>query len=151
MPRMSLLTDAISYAAPPAFNVGARILPAPAIALTGALTANLLLGTDEVLAPLSGCRICLEVVTPSLKLGFVIRGSRLWPAPPTPWDVCIRGEMRSFLALLLQTEDADALFFDRQLSVEGKTEVALHIRHALEGAIYRRQKWLRGLFRPSSK
>jgi len=147
MRRMSFLTDVIDHAAPRAFGIGTKLLPASAIALTGALTANLLLGTADTLAPLSGSRICLEVTKPHLKLGFVIRGGRLWPAPPVPWDVCISGEMRSFLALLLQTEDADALFFDRQIAVEGKTEIALHIRHALDGAIYRRQKWVRGLFK----
>jgi len=127
------------------------VLPASAIALMGAVTANLLLGTGDTLGSLSGSRICLEVTKPHLKLGFVIRKGRLWPAPPTHWDVCISGEMRSFLALLLQTEDADALFFDRQIAVEGKTEIALHIRHALDGAIYRRQKWARGLFKQDLK
>ncbi|MHB8253012.1 MAG: ubiquinone anaerobic biosynthesis accessory factor UbiT [Acidiferrobacter sp.] len=148
---MSFLTDVIDRTAPRAFGLGVKIVPAPAIALAGALTANLLLGRDQPLTTLSGSRICLEVTTPHLVLGFVIRGGRLWPAPPSPWDVCIRGEMPAFLALLLQTEDADALFFDRRLAVEGETEIALQIRHALEGAIYRRQKWVRTLFKPDHR
>jgi len=145
MRTMGLLLDTINHAAPRAFDLGVKIIPAPAIALSGAITANLLLGKDESLKSLPGARIGLEVTSPHLMLGFVVRAGRLWPAPPVPWQVCIRGEMRSFLALLLQTEDADALFFDRRLAVEGDTEIALQLRHALESAIYRRKKWLRAL------
>lgn len=139
---MGLMTDIIDHTAPRALDFGLKVLPAAAIALSGALTANLLLGSDQSLAALSGSRICLEIKAPRVLLGFIVRGGRLWPAPPLPWNVCIRGELQSFLALLRQTEDADALFFDRRLAVEGDTEIALQLRHALESAIYRRKKWL---------
>ena len=107
--------------------------------------ANILLVSDRSLEALSGTRICLEITNLSLALGFVIRGGRLWPAPPIPWKTCIRGDVRSFLALLLKTEDADALFFDRRLCVEGDTGIALQLRHALESAIYRHKKRLRAV------
>ncbi|MHB1511785.1 MAG: ubiquinone anaerobic biosynthesis accessory factor UbiT [Acidiferrobacter sp.] len=142
---MSRLSDIVSYAAPRAIDLGVRLVPPPAIALGGALMANALLVSDQSLAGLSGTRICLEISNPHLALGFVIRGGRLWPAPPNPWKTCIRGDVRSFLALLLQTEDADALFFDRRLCVEGDTGVALQLRHALESAIYRHKKRLRAV------
>ncbi|WP_298137424.1 SCP2 domain-containing protein [Acidiferrobacter sp.] len=142
---MMTLADRISQAAPRVLDIGARVLPPPAIAVGGALVANILLVSDRSLEPLSGTRICLEITNPRLALGFVIRAGRLWPAPPIPWTTCIRGEMQSFLALLLQTEDADALFFDRRLCVEGDTGVALQLRHALESAIYRHKKRLRAL------
>ncbi len=142
MPR---LFDIVSQAAPRALDLGVKLFPPPAIALGGALMANLLLISDRSLEALSGTRICLEITNPSLALGFVIRGGRLWPAPPIPWKTCIRGDVRSFLALLLQTEDADALFFDRRLCVEGDTGIALQLRHALESAIYRHKKRLRAV------
>ncbi len=110
---------------------------------------NILLGLDEAdgsLDALSGAHICLEITAPTLKLGFVVREGLLWPVRPERCDVCIRGDIASFLALLRQTDDADALFFDRQLAVEGKTDIALHIRHALEGAIYRRLRTFRKPF-----
>ncbi len=143
--RMTLVSDIISQTAPRALDLGIKVLPAPAIALGGALMANILLISDRSLNDLSGTRVRLEITNPHLAIGFVIRNGRLWPAPPTPWKTCIRGEMRSFMALLLQTEDADALFFDRRLCVEGDTGVALQLRHALESAIYRHKKRLRAL------
>lgn len=143
---MRFLVDMIGRTAPPVFDLAARVLPAPILALGGAVTADLLLGLDGSLVGLAGARIRLELTSPQVSLGFVIRGGRLWPAPPTPWTVCIRGDSRAFLALLLQTEDADALFFDRRLAIEGDTEIALQIRHALEGAIYKRKKRLRQIF-----
>lgn len=143
---MTLLSDLVSQTAPRALDIGAKVLPPPAIALAGALVANALLLSDHSLEALSGTRVRLEITNPHLAVGFVIRSGRLWPAPPIPWTTCIRGEMRSFLALLLQTEDADALFFDRRLCVEGDTGVALQLRHALESAIYRHKKRLRALF-----
>ena len=142
---MTLLSDIVSHTAPRALDLGARLVPAPAIALGGALMANALLVSDHSLEELAGTRVCLEITNPRVALGFVIRNNRLWPAPPIPWTTCIRGEMRSFLALLMQTEDADALFFDRRLCVEGDTGVALQLRHALESAIYRQKKRLRSL------
>jgi predicted lipid carrier protein YhbT len=142
---MTLLSDIVSQTAPRALDLGARIVPTPAIALCGALMANALLVSDRSLEGLAGTRVRLEITNPHVALGFVIRNARLWPAPPIPWTTCIRGEMRSFLALLMQTEDADALFFDRRLCVEGDTGVALQLRHALESAIYRHKKRLRSL------
>ena len=142
---MTLLSDIVSQTAPRALDLGAKIVPAPAIALCGALMANALLLSDHSLEGLSGTRVRLEVTNPHVALGFVIRNARLWPPPQIPWTTCIRGEMRSFLALLMQTEDADALFFDRRLCVEGDTGVALQLRHALESAIYRQKKRLRSL------
>lgn len=144
---MSRLSDLVTHVAPRALDLGVKFLPPPALALGGALMANALLVSDRSLEALSGTRICLEVTNPHLALGFVIRGGRLWPAPPIPWKTCIRGDVRSFLALLLQTEDADALFFDRRLCVEGDTGVALQLRHALESAVYRHKKRLHAVLR----
>ncbi len=123
-------------------EVGGDIVPVPLLALATATLGNIALGLDSSLMPLSGRRVCLEFTQPSIKLGFVIHMGRLWPAPALPWEVCIRGDAASFLALLLQTEDADALFFDRRLAIEGDTALGLHLRHALDKALYRRQKLL---------
>ncbi len=123
-------------------EVGGDIVPAPLLALATATVGNIALGRDSSLMPLSGRRVCLEFTQPAVKLGFVIHMGRLWPASASSWEVCIRGDAASFLALLLQTEDADALFFDRRLSIEGDTALGLHLRHALDKALYRRQKLL---------
>ncbi len=142
---MNPVSETLERLTPRILALGGRVLPAPALALGGAVLANILLGPDTSLVPLSGSRICLELTAPAIKLGFVVKGRRLWPAPPLPWDVCIRGDWRAFLTLLTQSEDADALFFDRRLAVEGRTEIALPLRHALDAAIYRQKKRLQSL------
>lgn len=140
---MSLVKHLIEHTFPRALGLTAKIVPAPIWAALAALMTNILLsmdGTDGSLAAISDAHICLEVTAPSLKLGFVVRDGLLWPVRPDRCDVCIRGDMASFLALLRQTDDADALFFNRQIAVEGKTDIALAIRHTLDGAIYRRRR-----------
>lgn len=143
---MSLVKHLAERVLPRAADLAARALPAPLLAASAALLANILLGTGDALATLSEARICLELTAPAVRLGFVVREGLLWPVRPEHCDVSIRGDIASFLALLRQTDDADALFFDRQIAVEGKTDIALHIRHALEGAIYRRQRAFRKPF-----
>ena len=143
---MSLVKHLAEQVLPRAADLTARVLPAPILAASTALFANVLLGTGDALAGLSEARICLELTAPAVKLGFVVREGLLWPVRPEHCDVSIRGDIASFLALLRQTDDADALFFDRQIAVEGKTDIALHIRHALEGAIYRHRRAFRKPF-----
>lgn len=146
---MSLAKHLVEHTPPRAAGLTARVVPAPIWAALVALMTNILLGMDKTegaLDALSGAHLCLEITAPALKLGFVVREGRLWPVRPDRCDVCIRGDIASFLALLRQTDDADALFFDRQLAVEGKTDIALHIRHVLEGAIYRRRQAFRKPF-----
>ncbi len=143
---MNALSEQLPQAALRALGVSARVLPAPAMALGAAIAANLLLAPGRGLRDLSGKRLRLELTSPPLTLGFVIHRGRMWPAPPSPWHACIRGTGESFLALLLQKEDADALFFDRRLCVEGDTELALQVRHAVDAAFFHYKKRLGSLF-----
>lgn len=46
----------------------------------------------------------------------------------------IRGSMASFLALLEGREDGDALFFSRELSIDGDMAAVLSLRNAIDGA-----------------
>lgn len=46
-------------------------------------------------------------------------------------DATISGPLESFLLLAEQTVDADTLFFQRKLSVEGDTEFALEVKNLL--------------------
>jgi O2-independent ubiquinone biosynthesis accessory factor UbiT len=48
-------------------------------------------------------------------------------------DVTIKGSMKSFLALAAGHEDADTLFFQRELLIEGDTELGLQIKNLLDG------------------
>lgn len=48
--------------------------------------------------------------------------------------VTIRGPILSLLALLDGTQDGDALFFNRVISIGGRTEAVLALRNAIEDA-----------------
>jgi len=47
-------------------------------------------------------------------------------------DVCIRGELKSFMLLAAQKEDPDTLFFQRDLVIEGDTDLGLEIKNLLD-------------------
>ncbi len=78
-----------------------------------------------------------------LDLPFVFR---LRPRPPVPevevlarsrachWDARIAGPLAALLGLVHGTLDGDALFFSRDLVVEGDTEAVLALRNALDNA-----------------
>jgi len=46
-------------------------------------------------------------------------------------DATLRGELSVFIALAQQQQDPDTLFFRRQLSITGDTELALHLKNLL--------------------
>jgi predicted lipid carrier protein YhbT len=48
-------------------------------------------------------------------------------------DLTIEGTVYTFLLLATRKEDADTLFFRRQLKTSGDTELGLHVKNFLEG------------------
>lgn len=48
------------------------------------------------------------------------------------FDVCIRGDFKSFILLAAQKEDPDTLFFQRDLVIEGDTDLGLEIKNLLD-------------------
>ncbi|MBI2255514.1 MAG: SCP2 sterol-binding domain-containing protein [Proteobacteria bacterium] len=54
-------------------------------------------------------------------------------APP-PAIATIRGKLASFLALIEGKKDGDALFFSRELLIEGDMTAVLYLRNAIDGA-----------------
>tara|TARA_R110001599_G_scaffold72427_2_gene201031 strand:+ start:468 stop:1127 length:660 start_codon:yes stop_codon:yes gene_type:complete len=47
-------------------------------------------------------------------------------------DVTIRGNLKSFILLASQKEDPDTLFFQRDLVIEGDTDLGLHLKNLLD-------------------
>lgn len=47
-------------------------------------------------------------------------------------DVTIRGTLKSFVLLASQKEDPDTLFFQRDLVIEGDTDLGLHLKNLLD-------------------
>lgn len=93
----------------------------------------------ERMEPYAGCAVCIDPVD----LPFVIV---LEPNPADPHltvrkDVdpaeiaaTIRGPLETLIALAEGKVDGDALFFSRQLLIEGDTEVVVALRNAIDGA-----------------
>lgn len=85
------------------------------------------------LQTLHGKQVCIRMpdtgiefhfsVTPT---AFVARRRTLHP------DLTISADMRDFLLLGLRQEDADTLFFNRRLTLEGDTELGLLVKNTLD-------------------
>jgi len=88
---------------------------------------------------LEGKVLHVEVEDVGLHYRLVMRGGRLAAAAAeAPVDVCFRGELQTFLQLATRREDADTLFFQRRLRIEGDTATGLHLKNFLdarEGAL----------------
>ena len=55
----------------------------------------------------------------------------LFPPPATP-DLAFGANLSAFLQLALRQEDPDTLFFNRELSIEGDTELGLVVKNMLD-------------------
>jgi predicted lipid carrier protein YhbT len=99
-------------------------------ALAAALSRPLAAGAFDALA---GRRIAVEV--PELKLRLCVaigeRGLEVLP-PDAAAEATVRGSGLDLLALVGRTEDADALFFQRRLELEGDVELGLTLRNLLD-------------------
>nr|VFJ60341.1 MAG: SCP-2 sterol transfer family protein [Candidatus Kentron sp. DK] len=85
------------------------------------------------LLELNGKRICLAITDTDNFWQFRIAGTRLVrDKSGAPWDVCIRGALVDFLLLATRAEDPDSLFFARRLSIEGDTEIGLHVKNLMD-------------------
>ncbi|MEY2633682.1 MAG: hypothetical protein RIR00_2336 [Pseudomonadota bacterium] len=65
---------------------------------------------------------------------FIYRNGRFQPlfSAGGEADVSFRGSLSAYLKLLLRQEDPDTLFFNRQLSIEGDTELGLAVKNLLD-------------------
>ena len=81
---------------------------------------------------LAGRVLQIEVTDLALDYRLTLENGRLAAASPgrTP-DVRFGGTAREFLALALNREDPDTLFFQRRLQLEGDTELGLEIKNFL--------------------
>ncbi len=87
----------------------------------------------ERLDYLEGKRICLSISDTGNNFHVRISGQRLIRCSPyAPWDVRIAGKLENFWRLANRSEDPDTLFFNRDLELEGDTDVALYIKNLLD-------------------
>jgi len=105
----------------------------PTLALVTGL--NLALGRllpAEDLEPLTGKRLQLEIIDLGMTLRYRFDGRfHLRHDQDTP-DLTLRARLRDYLALALQEEDPDTLFFSRRLVMEGDTDLGLLVKNTLD-------------------
>lgn len=118
-------------------SVGARLPQWPhSLALVTALNAAAKMGLlpKDSLALLEGRTFVVEVIDAGGRASFTYRGDLFRPllsAPQSP-DLSFSANLSAFLQLLARQEDPDTLFFSRELSIVGDTELGLVIKNMLD-------------------
>ena len=87
---------------------------------------------DGAFDVLDGHWMKLEVADLGLAWCLTCERGKLRIAAQAPVEVTIRGNWREFLLLASRQEDPDTLFFNRQLSIEGDTELGLVVKNMLD-------------------
>jgi len=65
-------------------------------------------------------------------------------ATERPSDAIIRGNLSAFIQLANRAEDPDSLFFQRRLSIEGDTDLALEVKNVIDTVdLDRLPEWLK--------
>ena len=87
----------------------------------------------EVFERLAGKEVAIEVKEPAFRASFRVEGTRFVPVRPSgrPY-LRLRASARDFMRIAAREEDADTLFFNRRLVVEGDTESALLVKNSLD-------------------
>ena len=87
----------------------------------------------EVFDHLQDREVAIEVSGTPIRLSFRVRGGHFVPIRPTPAPhVRFRASLRDFMLLVAREEDADTLYFNRRLVVEGDTEAGLLVKNSLD-------------------
>lgn len=89
---------------------------------------------DGELDFLQGRTVCIHVRDMQLKFCITLQQGRLVPGRMgnIP-DLSITGNLHAYLQLAARREDADTLFFQRRLRMEGDTELGLEVKNFLDG------------------
>ncbi|EXI90001.1 MAG: putative lipid carrier protein [Candidatus Accumulibacter sp. BA-94] len=118
-------------------TIGAHLPQWPhSLALTTALNAAAKVGLlpADSLAQLDERSFVVEVLDAGGVAAFVYRGGLFRPlltAPQAP-DLWFQANLSAFLQLLARQEDPDTLFFKRELSIVGDTELGLLVKNMLD-------------------
>lgn len=86
---------------------------------------------ENEFALLSGRRLQLKVLDLGISATLTLEQQKLCLIAGKG-DACIRGSWPAFVRLALKKEDPDSLFFQRQLVIEGDTELGLGVKNLLD-------------------
>ena len=118
-------------------SVGQRMPQWPhAVALCAALNAarGMKLLPADSLDLLEGRSFLIEVLDTGGKASFTYRAGLFRPlfGEPVAPDLAFRANLSAFLQIAALQEDPDTLFFNRELSIEGDTELGLVVKNMLD-------------------
>jgi predicted lipid carrier protein YhbT len=107
-----------------------------ALVLTAGLNAvlKMKLLPEDSLELLEGKSFLVDVLDTGGRACFTYRAGLFRPLftqPETP-DLAFRANLSAFLQLVARQEDPDTLFFNRDLSIEGDTELGLVVKNMLD-------------------
>ena len=124
-----------------------------ALALTAGLNAvvKMKLLAEDSLNLLEGRTFLIDVLDTGGRAAFTFRGGLFRPlfsTPETP-DLAFRANLSAFLQLAARQEDPDTLFFNRELSIEGDTELGLIVKNMLDAIELPQMPAMPGFPRPS--
>ena len=98
--------------------------------LNAALSAHI---RPRDLQPLHGKQVCIRMRDAGIEFHFSVTPSAFVARRRTPHpDLTISADVRDFLLMGLRQEDADTLFFNRRLTMEGDTELGLFVKNTLD-------------------
>ena len=107
-----------------------------AIALTAGLNilVKLKLLPEDSLELLEGRSFLIDVLDTGGRACFTFHGGLFRPlfTPPEAPDLAFSANLSAFLQLAARQEDPDTLFFNRELSIEGDTELGLVVKNMLD-------------------
>jgi predicted lipid carrier protein YhbT len=89
---------------------------------------------EDSLDLFEGRTFLIEVLDTGGQACFTFRDGRFRPlftVPESP-DLAFRANLSAFLQLAARQEDPDTLFFNRELSIEGDTELGLVVKNMLD-------------------
>ncbi|WP_374691938.1 SCP2 domain-containing protein [Accumulibacter sp.] len=118
-------------------TIGAHLPQWPhSLALATALNVAARVGLlpADSLAQLADRSFVVEVLDAGGVASFIYRDGLFRPlltAPQAP-DLCFQANLSAFLKLLARQEDPDTLFFKRELSIVGDTELGLLVKNMLD-------------------
>jgi predicted lipid carrier protein YhbT len=89
---------------------------------------------QDSLELLEGRTFLVEVLDSGGRASFCYRNGLFRPlfSSPTEPDLCFRADLSAFLQLVARQEDPDTLFFNRELTIEGDTELGLVVKNMLD-------------------
>jgi predicted lipid carrier protein YhbT len=125
-----------SFILPAPIGAAGRHLPRFPASIALATALNVVLRRKlppELFERLAGRKVAIEVPDLGTVMTFRIHGTRFIPCRDSALpDVQFRASAYDFASLAARQQDADTLFFNRRLMVEGDTELALLVKNSLD-------------------